>query len=285
MLSYFGLSSILFQASHLNRVPLRFWIGTALAFLALVGIVLWSSTPLEVHRHDLRANPNQAGLRVVQLSDLHLQSMDDHAQKVVRQVKALRPDLVVLSGDMVDRADALLVLAAFLKAIGPVRMIAVPGNWEHWSDVDFDALGTIIQSQPGGRLLLNERWSFKHGDRRIEVVGLDDFTAGQPDLRLLAPNAGADVSLLVQHSPGFFDKIEVSQRMDAGRFSLCLSGHTHGGQIAFGGWAPFRTVGSGRFVSGFYDVPGCPLFVSKGVGTSVLPVRFGVAPEVVVFEL
>lgn len=166
-----------------------------------------------------------------------------------------------------------------------VRTVAVPGNWEHWSDVDFDALGAIIQSQPDGRLLLNERWSFKHGDRRIELVGLDDFTAGQPDLRLLVPSASADVSLLVQHSPGFFDKSEVSQRMGTGHFSLCLSGHTHGGQIAIAGWTPFRPMGSGRFLSGFYDVPGCRLFVSKGVGTSVLPVRFGVAPEVVVFEL
>jgi len=269
----------------LNGITHRFVIGTALALLALGSAVLWGSAPLEVHHHDLRVSSNQAGFRVVQLSDLHLQSIDDHAQQVVRQVHALRPDLVVLSGDMVDRADTLPVLAAFLKALGPVRMIAVPGNWEHWSDVDFDALGTIIQSQPGGRLLVNERWSFKHGDRRIEVVGLDDFTAGQPDLRLLEPNAGADVSLLVQHSPGFFDNGEVSQRMGAVRFSLCLSGHTHGGQIAIAGWAPFRPVGSGRFVSGFYDVPGCRLFVSKGVGTSVLPVRFGAAPEVVVFEL
>lgn len=269
----------------LNGITHRFVIGTALALLALGSAVLWGSAPLEVHHHDLRVNSNQAGFRVVQLSDLHLQSMDDHAQQVVRQVHALRPDLVVLSGDMVDRADTLPVLAAFLKALGPVRMIAVPGNWEHWSDVDFDALGTIIQSQPGGRLLVNERWSFKQGDRRIEVVGLDDFTAGQPDLRLLEPNAGEDVSLLVQHSPGFFDNGEVSQRMGAVRFSLCLSGHTHGGQIAIAGWAPFRPVGSGRFVSGFYDVPGCRLFVSKGVGTSVLPVRFGAAPEVVVFEL
>lgn len=269
----------------MNRVPIRFWIGTSLALLALGVAVLWGSSPLEVHRHDLRSDPRHPGLRVVQLSDLHLQSMDDHSQQVVMQVQAQRPDLVVLSGDMVDSADALPVLAAFLKALGPVRKVAVPGNWEHWGGVDFESLEAIIQSQPEGRLLLNGRWSFKHGDRRIEVIGLDDFTAGQPDLRLLAPGIGADVSLLVQHSPGFFDKREVSQRMGAGRFSLCLSGHTHGGQVAFGGWAPFRPVGSGRFVSGFYDVPGCGLFVSKGVGTSVLPMRFGAAPEVVVFEL
>lgn len=91
----------------MNRLSLRFWIGTALVLLALGAAVLWGSAPLEVHRHDLRANSNQAGLRVVQLSDLHLQSMDDHVQQVVRQVQAVRPDLVVLSGDMVDRAGQL----------------------------------------------------------------------------------------------------------------------------------------------------------------------------------
>jgi len=150
--------------------------------------------------------------------------------------------------------------------------------------VDFVTLQTLFQSRPDGWLLLNDRWSFKHGDRTIEVIGLDDFTAGHPDLQLLARGAGADVSLLVQHSPGFFDKAEVGQRMRNGRFELCLSGHTHGGQIALLGWAPFRPVGSGRFVAGFYDVPGCRLFVSKGVGTSVLPIRWGAPPEVVVFD-
>ena len=72
--------------------------------------------------------------------------------------------------------------------------------------------------------------------------------------------------------------------MGGSRFSVCLSGHTHGGQVAFGGWAPWLPVGSGRFVAGFYDVPGCRLFVSRGVGTSVLPLRLGAQPEVVVFE-
>ncbi len=212
---------------------------------------------LEVLQHDLRVDHQRPSLRVVQLSDLHLQTLDAHALAVVRHVQALRPDLVVLSGDMVDRSEALPVLAAFLHALGPVRTVAVPGNWEHWSEVDFVALQTLFQARPDGRLLLNERWSFKHGGRTVEVIGLDDFTAGHPDLQLLSPGQGVSMSLLVQHSPGFFDKTEVRQRMQKVRFDMCLSGHTHGGQIAFWGWAPFRPVRSGSFVAGFYDVPGC----------------------------
>lgn len=264
---------------------IRSWIIATLA-LALMGMAAYvDTTRLEVHHHDLRTSSSHLKLRVVQLSDLHLQTLDAHSLAVVHQVQTLRPDLVVLSGDMVDRSEALPVLAAFLQALGPVRTVAVPGNWEHWSEVDFVALQTLFQSRPDGRLLLNERWSFNHAGRTVEVIGLDDFTAGHPDLQLLSPGRGVDVSLLVQHSPGFFDKAEVGQRMKVSRFDLCLSGHTHGGQIAFWGWAPFRPVGSGRFVAGFYDVPGCRLFVSKGVGTSVLPVRWGATPEVVVFDL
>jgi len=55
--------------------------------------------------------------------------------------------------------------------------------------------------------------------------------------------------------------------------------------VTFGGWAPFRPVGSGLFVVEFYDVPGCRLYVSKDLGTSILQLRWGVAPEMAVFNL
>ena len=73
--------------------------------------------------------------------------------------------------------------------------------------------------------------------------------------------------------------------MSGQKFALCLSGHTHGGQVAFMGWAPLRPAGSGRFVQGFYEVPGCRLYVSRGVGTSILPIRWGAPPEIAVFDL
>ena len=66
---------------------------------------------------------------------------------------------------------------------------------------------------------------------------------------------------------------------------ICLSGHTHGGQVTLFG-RPFWTPrGSGRFVAGWYETPSCRLYVSRGVGMSILPIRFGARPEVAVFEL
>lgn len=77
----------------------------------------------------------------------------------------------------------------------------------------------------------------------------------------------------------------MAQRMANQRLDRCLAGDTHGGQFSLGGLAPIRPTGRGRFVAGMYDVAGCPLFVSRGAGTSVLPIRLGAQAEVVVFDL
>lgn len=266
----------------------RIWFMVLTMTLVLLAAAVWvfpGESGFEVTHHDLRGAPQAPAFRVVQLSDLHLQRFGGSEKAVVAQVLALQPDLVVLSGDAIDRADALPVLQSFLQALGSLSVVAVPGNWEHWSGVDFKALGAVLADRSAGRFLLNERQSFPSIGRTVHVIGLDDFTAGQPDARMLSQGKPSDVYILVQHSPGFFDADEVVRRMGAQRFTLCLSGHTHGGQVTFGGWAPFRPVGSGRFVAGFYDVPGCRLYVSKGLGTSVLPVRWGPKAEVAVFDL
>ena len=238
-----------------------------IGMVVLLLYAAWGGTdPVAVVRYDLRAGASTRW-RVVQVSDLHLQAFGMREQSLAQQVKGVGADVVVLSGDAIDRAEALPHLRGFVQALGALPVLLIPGNWEHWSGVSFGAL-----AQSGAHLLLNDRWSLSRDGRTLLILGLDDFTAGQPDLRLLARDDPASVDkLLVQHSPGFFEQPEVNQAMQARPIPLCLSGHTHGGQVAIGGWAPFRPVGSGRFVAGFYDVPGCRLFVSKGVGTSVLP--------------
>ena len=275
---------------------MKFRIRTVVGLLLVIGLAafLWAAFVagpgrIGVTRHDLRSQRNEAGIRLVQLSDLHLRAFGERERSLAGRVKALRPDLVVLTGDMVDRADALPLLRAFVGELGPLALCAVPGNWEHWSGADFTDLRDIVEGRLGNRLLVNESFSFRKGNRTVELVGLDDFTGGNPDLELLAragefPDQDAK-TVILQHSPGFFDLGEVRGLMGPGRFDLCLSGHTHGGQIAIGGWAPLRPRGSGRFVAGFYEVSGCPLYVSRGIGTSIISARLGSCPEIAVFDL
>ena len=238
---------------------------------------------IEVVRHDMRKSGEIEPLRLIQVSDLHLRGFGKHEIDLVQKIKALEPDVVVLTGDAVDRAEALPWLRSFVRSLGKTPVLHVPGNWEHWSGLSVESLMST-----GARLLLNEKWTLQKGKRRLQLIGLDDYTAGQPDQSLLNGNDAATdfgTIILVQHSPAFFDQASVRQRMGSTRFDLCLSGHTHGGQVAILGWAPVKPVGSGRFTAGFYDVPGCRLYVSRGLGTSVIPIRFGSTPELLVFDI
>lgn len=223
------------------KIPRILWLGVLVTALLTVFAVSASfrAKQVVVVRHDLQASADLQPIRLVQISDLHLKAFGAHEQGLAAQLVGLAPDVVVLSGDAVDRADALLLLQSFVRAFAPVPVLLVPGNWEHWSGLDFIALQTMLATS-GGQLLLNEQWSFSRGDRSLGVMGFDDDTAGQPDLELLdtcAPSKGA-LTVVVQHSTAFFDKADVAKRMANQRFDLCLAGHTHGGQLAVGGWAP-----------------------------------------------
>ena len=256
------------------------------AGLAVIAAYAWLVEPgrLEVTEHVIAAGPqSDRPIRVVQLSDLHLQSVGDREREVAAEVARLKPDLVVLSGDVVDRADTLGALDTFLSLLGTSRKVAVLGNWEYWSEVDLEALRTLYEKRHNTALLINQTVTFQFDERPLQVIGLDDFTAGKPDTDSLTGARGGVVSIVVQHSPGWFDTSAASTINR--RFALCLSGHTHGGQVTIFGFAVWRPRGSGRFTAGLYDAKMCPLYVSRGIGTSILPVRFGAKPEIAVFSL
>ena len=256
----------------------------AIILCLLAGLAyVWLIEPerIEVSHHVVGAGPgSDRPIRVVQLSDLHMRAIGSRERAVAAEVVRVNPDLIVLSGDVIDRADALDVLDVFLALLPGVPTLAVLGNWEHWSGADLAALRSTYQAKHAAQLLINAHADYTFGSRTLRVLGLDDFTAGQPDSRLLAqPHAG--LLLLVQHSPGWFDRPEVASLQT--KASLCLSGHTHGGQVALFGWAPWTPRGSGAYTAGLYDLPMCPLYVSRGIGTSILPIRLGARPEIAVF--
>jgi uncharacterized protein len=131
----------------------------------------------------------------------------------------------------------------------------------------------------GVRLLGNESWLLTSG---ISVMATDDHCSGFDDVRAASRNVPASaMRLFLTHAPGIFDKMPV----DAPKFDLGLAGHTHGGQIRAMGaplWAP---PGSGRFRAGMYDTTKGRIYVSRGIGTSVVSARFTCRPELPIFRL
>lgn len=218
--------------------------------------------------------------RLAQVSDLHLDRLDDHARRVADVVASLAPDVIALTGDQVNGPHALDALARFVARLDGAPIVAIFGNWERGTGVEPAAMADAL-STANGRLLVNETATLEHAGRRIRITGLDDLVGGLPDLRGALGNAPGDPALqiLLQHCPHYRDLVPA-----AAWFDVMLAGHTHGGQVAPFGWAPVRPKGSGPYVAGWYRDSDPPMYVSRGIGTVILPVRFMAPPEIAVFE-
>jgi predicted MPP superfamily phosphohydrolase len=265
-------------------------VGAAGAFAIVTDAVWIEPSRVTVRRHTIGV-PEGSGplLRVVQLSDLHLRSVGSHEQRVAKAVSALAPGFIVLTGDVVDRPDRLDALGEFLSLLpNDTPIVAVLGNWEHWAGVGLADLARTYAAHRT-RLLVNESFRFAYQGSSVLLTGLDDSTAGRPDLTAaLQETQPYSNHLLLAHSPAYRDQLPqslgASPEGQGGGIGYMLSGHTHGGQIALLGFAPFCPRGSGRYVAGWYCDRQPPLYVSCGIGTSVVPVRFGVPPEIAVFD-
>ncbi|WP_295550178.1 metallophosphoesterase [Limnohabitans sp. Rim8] len=221
-------------------------------------------------------------LNIVQLSDLHISEIGQTEHKTLEQLKLLKPNIILLSGDVIDHRDSLPALNSFLSDLPPSIKIAILGNWEHWSGVDLKALAATYEKNDV-TLLVNQCISFSNTGLRLSVAGFDDYTAGQPDVDRTFRQCGKEDQIIIaEHSPGLFDE---NPRTTLKKIAFSMAGHTHGGQFAIGNNALITPPGSGRFVAGWYQTEWGDLYVSKGIGTSVIPLRIGARPEITIFEL
>ena len=225
-----------------------------------------------------------AGLRIAQISDLHVGPTLGRAwlEGVVAQVNSTEPDLVAITGDLVDGSvdklrDDIAPLANLRAKYG---VFFVTGNHEYYSGADawIEELGRL-----NVRVLRNERVLIGEGDESFELAGVDDWSSNRylehhkPDLD--GALRGWDQSralVLLAHQPK--QAILAAEK----GVSLVLSGHTHGGQIF--PWGFF--VGLDQpFVVGLARERDTWVFVTRGAGYWGPPVRIGSAPEVALLEL
>jgi predicted MPP superfamily phosphohydrolase len=237
---------------------------------------------VEQHTIHLRRLPRFLdGLRVVQLSDIHHSPFTGSAQieLAVETANSLAPDIIALTGDYVSHERAYAAPCAEL--MGRLRaqygVYAVLGNHDHWTDAP---LITDLFRAEGIRVLVNEGMRFEHGGAAFWLAGVDDTMVGLEDLPLALAGARADeMKLLLAHNP------IILRRAARAGVDLVLSGHTHGGQVA---WRSERNA-SGRprrrLLKGLGRRAETQIYVTRGLGTSVLPIRYGCPPEVSLLEL
>jgi predicted MPP superfamily phosphohydrolase len=232
---------------------------------------------------DLSKPNSESKIKVVQLSDLHIQRIKRFHKSIVLKINETKPDLVCFTGDALDDNNNLEVLNSFLSLIDPsIKKYAILGNWEYWGNINIVELNKIYKSH-NCELLINETSAFTKNNRTINVIGIDDFVGGNANLEVSISSLNTEnEALILNHCPQYFETIQFKeQELNA---NLVLSGHTHGGQITFLGIVPFKPQGSGQFLKGFYGDK-LKMYVSKGIGTSIFPIRFGSRAEVVVFDI
>jgi hypothetical protein len=218
------------------------------------------------------------GFRIAQISDIHIGPILDRrfAVELTRRVNALAPDLVAVTGDLVDGSARLLAeeVAPFRDLRGRFGVFFVTGNHDHYSNAE-SWVGVVREL--GIRVLRNERVEIGAPGASFDLVGVDDHHAhlaggGREDLE--AALAGRDperAAVLLAHDPATFT------RARSAGIDLQLSGHTHGGQI----W-PFRWFVrlATRYVSGRHRDGRAQLYVSCGTGFWGPPMRLFAPAEI-----
>jgi predicted MPP superfamily phosphohydrolase len=221
-------------------------------------------------------------IKIMQLSDLHFNKLRSYHKSIAKEINKVEPDLLVITGDVVDKVGKIDALNEFLQLINfKIKKFAITGNWEYWGRVDLQKL-KVIYTENNCELLINENRTLTIKNRKIAIIGIDDLVGGNADYPLAIQGLSeADTNIVLTHCPMHRDVI-ATQKGDM-NIDLLLCGHTHGGQVAFLGYAPITPVGSGRYVGGWYKDKSLPTYVSRGIGTSIIPVRFGARAEMVTF--
>lgn len=231
------------------------------------------------------ATKDTTNIKVVQISDLHLQSINYQITQLANKLNRLHPDLILITGDAIDKAENISLLNDFLKLINKdIRKVAILGNWEYWGNIDLLELDKIYKDN-NCTLLINQTMQYSFHNKTISITGVDDFVGGNADINAAIKNyKRSDYHIILNHCPQYSDHISKQIDKDI-NVDFILSGHTHGGQLNLFGFAPFLPQGSGKYIKGWYNNNNPKLYVSKGIGTSIFPARFGARAEIALFNL
>lgn len=270
--------------------------------LGVAGLGLYSGELerhwIDVLHHDVSLQglpPDFNGMRIVQLSDIHMDHFTERffLRNAIEKINALKPDAVFLTGDFVTsdkhsnvEADhAAWDCATVLKGLDCRARYAVLGN----HDVNSGAAEIIAALKSSDiQVLRNSYLPLDRGSGRIWLAGIDDPLEGKPDIDATVPayirNIRNEPVVLMCHAPDYATHIQSHPASQS--IGLMLSGHTHGGQIRlpFIGALVLPPMGQ-KFVEGWFQFNRMKLYVNRGIGTIGVPFRLDCPPEITVFTL
>lgn len=224
-------------------------------------------------------NENLKGIKITVAGDFHLKRNDEkRLQKAIKLINETDADLVLLLGDYVkghrkNRAMSFEQISQNFENLKAKNGIfAILGNHDIW--IDEEGAKNSLNSA-GITVLDNENKQIKIKNKTVTIAGTNDMTENKADITKTLKNAQNPV-ILMTHNPDIFPFVPKD-------VDFTVAGHTHGGQVIFpiiGAVIVPSNYGQ-RYASGLVNENGKNIFISKGIGTSVLPVRFNCTPEIV----
>lgn len=278
--------------------PRRRW--AAFAAIALLEALYWANIyawfvepnmlvvrRIEIVSEDWRGAP----LTVAALGDTHVGGPHMSAARVghiVQRVNALRPDLVVLLGDYVgghapeaersarDQNEVLNGVASFAAFNAPLGAVGVLGNHDVWYN---RASIAMAMEEAGIASLWNRNVEIAREGGDFVVAGLANFDAGAPDFSAALDGADGRDTIVISYSPDPFSEMPDGP-------ALMIAAHSHCGQVTipFVG-RPVLPINNGAYACGLVRERGRVLYVTGGIGTSIVPVRFLNPPEIVIITI
>jgi uncharacterized protein len=294
---------------ELLRRPLsrRFFLKTVMGVLGVTamgvgkGYTNTLSSQIEVERVPIRLkNLPEAfrGFKIAQLSDLHSSPLVDkeHLDHAVDLALAEKPDLIALTGDFIghtlrtpsnhthefDPQYLDNLVSALSRAKAPFGTFAVLGNHDFWSGPEVTKrIHQDFENQADIRVLRNRRVTLTKGEESIQLLGIDDYWHTWNLNKTMRKVPRHSLKILLSHNPDINRQIKPSDNID-----LVLSGHTHGGQVAFPFvGAPFSPTRNHRYLRGLVRDGDRQTYITRGVGHLVVPIRFNCPPEVTLITL
>ncbi|MFI3121080.1 MAG: metallophosphoesterase [Methylococcaceae bacterium] len=261
--------------------------------LSTGAVVLVGSYPIFIERNLVQLNrykipiPNLPlsfhGFTLAHLTDVHLGALvsPSFVEEIVHRANRLNTDIIVCTGDYVHQRNTIeeidKVWPVLSKLTARYGVYSVLGNHDHWADT----ARSLYWLERSGQNIRHQCKPIYKGREKILLGGAGDFWEDELKINeAFSCSDQDDCKILLSHNP---DSVDTDFQTP---LSLVLSGHTHGGQVVLpllG--APRLPVENKAYSSGLISTPKTPLFISRGIGWSTLPVRFNCYPEIAVLEL
>jgi predicted MPP superfamily phosphohydrolase len=202
-------------------------------------------------------------------------------ESVIKKANSLKPDIVVCTGDYVNARNSTKEIDTVWPKLMGLRatygVFTVLGNHDHWADTE----RSLQWLERSGQNIRHSCKPIYRGKDRIVIGGTGDYWEDELNIdRCFSTSDDGDCRILLTHNPDAVDTVFETP------LSLILSGHTHGGQVSIPFYGPpVLPVKNKRYSSGLIETKKGNLFISKGIGWTIYPIRFNCYPEIAVLEL